>query len=253
MFEQSIVLAFHQTSRRFFPGINNIKPNALVSVLNLLKHWGFTPVETEHQTSAYKPIVLTFDDGYKDNLPVILHLLEMGIKPFVFIPTAYIGQKNSWDYSSRLFPAHHLDAKEIRQLFNAGAIIGSHSHTHKSMTAISEKQLRQELSVSRKLLEDITGRTVDLISFPFGQVNAKVIAVCRDCGYEKGFTLGRSFEHEGENTFLIPRVAIYGNDNYFSLQGKIYHRSRWAQTKNRIINDLANGTIIVSSFHFSGQ
>lgn len=249
MSEQSIVLAFHQTSRRFFPGINNIRPDHLFSILELLDGWGFMLTGGTDQSTEEKKkhIILTFDDGYKDNYEVFLRLSEMEITPTVFIPTAYIGQDNSWDYSSRLFPARHLDAQDIRRLSDAGVSIGSHGLTHRALTSMPEKQLRQELSVSRQQLEDITGREINIISFPFGRVNAKVIAACHDCGYEQGFTMDGSVVLEKDNFFLVARVAIYRNDDYLSLQGKIRHRSRWARIRNRIINDLASGTIITSS------
>lgn len=242
------IVAFHQTSRTYYPGINNIHPRDFEHVLGLVESWGyiwhdFPALDRQHGDAA---VAVSFDDGYEDNLPVIEDLIERGIAPAVFIPTAYIGKKNSWEYSSRLFPARHLDRGQIKQLAEKNVTIGSHGVSHRALTVMPDDTVRRELCDSKTKLEDITGRPVDVISFPFGRTNRRVTEIAQACGYRRGFTLGETAP-AGSNTdeFTVSRIPIYRADNYFSLRAKLCGESSRERLKDRIINMLAAGTIIV--------
>jgi peptidoglycan/xylan/chitin deacetylase (PgdA/CDA1 family) len=254
MFEHSAILAFHQTSGRFYPGINNIRPADFFSIVNMLERGGFRFYEGKGgslNASNGKPkIVFSFDDGYEDNFDILVGLRDRSITPVVFIPTDHIGKRNGWDYSSRFFSARHLNAGQIRRLAEYGVIIGSHGASHRCLTGMATDSLMEELSRSKKQLEDIIGFSVNLISFPFGRTNDRVNGLAQECGYEHGFTLGAARIQIGRKRFLFPRLAIYGIDDYFSLKAKLSLKptaaGRFERLKNNVINRLAGGTIIVS-------
>lgn len=243
------ILAIHQTSGRFYPGINNITRRDADSVFRLVEYWGFVWREFSAIDSIRADATaaaVTFDDGYEDNLPVIDSLIEAGAAPAVFVPTGYIGKRNDWDYSSRFFPARHLNRTQVRRLSDKNVVIGSHGVTHRSLTLMKDGALKRELAESRAELEDITGRPVDAISFPFGRTGLRVNAIARECGYRQGYVLGETIGTEfDDEDFIVPRIPIYGADDYFSLKGKLLGHSSRERLKNRIINMLAGGTIIV--------
>lgn len=242
------ILAFHQTSKKSFPGINNIASRDFRHVMELIEDWGYVCRDfpaLDTQPKGDTMVVVSFDDGYEDNLPVIENLIERGAAPAVFIPTGYIGRKNDWEYSSRLFPARHLDRDQIRRLADDGVTIGSHGVVHRALTAMPDEIVRRELSESKAELEDITGREVDLISFPFGRCDERVIGIARECGYRRGFSLGETIREDSDEEFVISRIPIYSADNYFSLKAKLSGESSREQLKDRIINMLSAGTIIV--------
>jgi peptidoglycan/xylan/chitin deacetylase (PgdA/CDA1 family) len=249
MFDRSTILAFHQTSQRFYPGINNLKPGYFYAVIDLCQSWGFmiwNKSETDHESADKPPLVITFDDGYADNFDVIAWLCERKITPMLFVPTDYIGRRNRWEYSSRLFPADHLGKRHLRELAEMGTIIGSHGTSHRALTTMTADRLQRELADSKRRLEDITGQPVEYISYPFGRTNANIDAAARECGYTRAFGLGGG-NGEGENRgFVLPRTAVYSIDDYFSLRAKIVCDTPRERRKNRTINDLSAGTIILS-------
>jgi peptidoglycan/xylan/chitin deacetylase (PgdA/CDA1 family) len=247
MYEYSIILAFHQTSERFFPGVNNIRPRHFFALIDLLRNWDCTFDGDEESAKTRPATVLTFDDGYESNYDVLIRAVESGIRPIVFIPTDYIGRRNSWDYSSLLFPAHHLDAGQIRGLAEAGVVIGSHGASHRSLTAMGSAAAMTDLIRSKRALEDITGGEITLLSFPFGRTSDRVNAIARECGYTYGFGIGTSPDDRGDERFHIPRIPVHGIDDYFSLKSKLSGRCSFLERmKIRTIKGLAGGTIIIS-------
>lgn len=246
MADKNIILVVHQTSDRRYPGINNLPPRFLFSLLDILNRWGFR-YRSGSGDDGTPSAILTFDDGYEDNLPVLSALCEQGVRPMLFIPTDYIGTANSWEYSARFFPARHLSAEKIKHMSEMGVIIGSHGASHRSFTALPSEQRMVELDRSKKTLEDITGKQVDSISFPFGRFNAAIIAEARACGYGQGYGLNRLPQlPENRQSFMTRRHAVYENDDYYSLRRRLLDNSRWEAVKSDIVWRLAGGTTLVS-------
>ncbi len=248
MFERCTFLAFHQTSGKFYPGINNIRPDRFWPLLQLIESWGLSIYGDGEGDTAdpIRQLVLTFDDGYHDQYDILIRLCDRGIKPILFIPPAYIGKYNRWEYSSRFFPSQHLDEKQIGKLADLGVIIGSHGWSHRSLTGMNHEAVLTELQQSKKTLEEITARAVEYISFPFGRTNAAINSAARQFGYQRGFVLDSARRFPEDAGFILPRIPVYGIDDYYSLKGKLVDQSRLERIKNRIINDLAGGTIITS-------
>ncbi|MEE9441797.1 MAG: polysaccharide deacetylase family protein [candidate division Zixibacteria bacterium] len=243
------ILAFHQTSPKFYPGINNIEPGYFFAILALLKSFGFKFISANQYLKGgdenKKSLVISFDDGYVDNVDIISRLCDENIAPFVFIPTDYIGQSNSWDYSSNFFKARHLTTGQLKILAQKGAVIGSHGMSHHALTQLHEKDLHNELTISKNMLQQITCKEVNLICYPFGRTNGIVKKLAKDCGYRHGLCLdSRPTFQASPDDFDIYRVPIYSCDDYFSLYSKIVRESSFETFKNIIINNLSGGTII---------
>jgi len=249
MSDRRFILAIHQTAQRFYPGINNIRPHCFRQIVGLLEGWGISLLDISEIDSTPDEIsaaAFTFDDGYRDNIEAIEHLLERGIQPAVFIPTGYIGRSNSWEYLSTYFPARHLNVDQIRALAGQGVEIGSHGVHHRSLAELNRASVERELVDSKRRLEEITGCEVTSISFPYGRVSCEVIDMAMESGYRRAYAMGTIPSlPERLHGFVRPRVPVYGSDDYFSLRNKVLKRSRCESAKDRIINMLAAGSIIV--------
>ena len=111
--------------------------------------------------------VLTFDDGYADNLDYAAPILvERGIPFCVFVTLDYI------DSDVRLPGArlnHYLDRHALRRISAMpGATIGVHGATHCRLKGLDQGRLRAEIIDAGTRLEDLTGRPARFFSFPFG-------------------------------------------------------------------------------------
>ena len=244
------ILAFHNIEDRFSIGINNYKPNKLRLLCEYLKGVGYVFGSiSDNLASPDKEASLsfTFDDGYKSFIETAYPVLkEYSIPATVFIPSAMIGRKNSWEYSSFLTPREHLSATNIRRLSEEGVEIGSHGHSHIALTTLSDRFLRLELEKSKRILEDLTGQPINYISYPFGRVNKKVETAALEVGYERGFSLARI--PSGGSGFSIRRSAVYAWDSPYSVLKKTGGGAGAAMErfKEHIINSYSGGTILLN-------
>jgi peptidoglycan/xylan/chitin deacetylase (PgdA/CDA1 family) len=239
---RATILAFHQISRHRFPGINNIPPRDFEAIISLLPAQGFTfwhrDVPTDQITS--RTVVVTFDDGYADIAESLQLLLKRDATPVVFVPTAYVGRSNDWDYSSRLAPVRHLNVGEIRELADSGVLFGSHGHTHRALTTLTDRAITDELDRSGEILTGLTGVPVTWLSYPFGRCDQRIKRLARQSGYRYGFSLGNA---RNADSLSLQRIGMYACDDYFSLIEKLSGRDRIGQTKSKIISLLAAGSI----------
>ncbi len=248
MFNEARILAFHQTSTKYYPGINNLKPGYFFEIIDLIESLGFSFWKKGGDDVSPTTAVITFDDGYADNYDVLLRLCERGITPIVFIPTDFIDMSNTWEYSHRLFPARHLNQKQILVLSEAGVLFGSHGKSHSSLVHISGDRLFGELHDSKKKLEDIAEQTIEFLSYPFGRFNRKTNLEAIEVGYSYGFLLAKPMALvDSSDEFIFYRTPIYSIDDYYSLEAKLIRNSAREIRKCNIINWLAGGTIITGT------
>jgi len=95
-------------------------------------------------------LALTFDDGTADHLAVGEALAERGIRAIFFVSAGLIGQPG------------YLDEAGMRRLADLGHRIGSHGLVHQRLDRLDPGLLDHELVESRRLLEAISGCSVDL-------------------------------------------------------------------------------------------
>jgi peptidoglycan/xylan/chitin deacetylase (PgdA/CDA1 family) len=121
-----------------------------------------------------RPVLITFDDGYRDvlwNAAPLLHRLRMPATAYVI--TGRISGRDSsfltWD--------------ELRQLERDGVTIGSHTVHHLDLTRLSRPLALAELVDSRWTLEQRLGRRVPWLAYPVGREDPVVVALARRAGY----------------------------------------------------------------------
>jgi peptidoglycan/xylan/chitin deacetylase (PgdA/CDA1 family) len=131
-------------------------------------------------------IAITFDDGYDDILEILPLLVKHGITITIFVPTNFIGKTNSWDNFFLKDKRRHLSEQQIRQLSDAGVEFGSHSHSHCDLSRLGADAIEDELRKSKSILEELTGREVRYVAYPFGCGDYRVSLIARNLGYQAG-------------------------------------------------------------------
>ena len=130
----------------------------------------------QSQNDSDVNIGITFDDGYRSDLENARVLSANGYDALFFVATEYIGQPN------------YMNRKEIKELRQMGMGIGSHSHHHTLLAPMSAQQIRQELSQSKQILEELLQEPVLDFSFPGGSYDQRVVKIGRELGYHRFFS-----------------------------------------------------------------
>lgn len=150
-----------------------------------------------------KPVLLTFDDAYKDivehALPVVR---EFGFNATVFVVTQGIGKMNLWEKREGRGTLMGMDAQQILDWARNGVEFGAHSRTHPFLTTLQEDKLEEEIAGSRKDLEDLLGRPVAAFAYPYGDHNDAVQA-CARRHFSAAFTT-----KEGMNTLCTDPAGL---------------------------------------------
>lgn len=121
-----------------------------------------------------RPVLITFDDGYRDvlwNAAPILHRLHMPATMYVI--TDRVGGPDP----------SFLTWAELRRLEQLGFEIGSHTVHHVDLTHLSHEAAARELVGSRRVLERRLDRAVPWFSYPEGRFDRSVVADVARAGY----------------------------------------------------------------------
>lgn len=243
------ILTFHSTSPRFTYSCTNYSPNRLLSLLGGLVESGFRLADLTDLLDDPRPgtLAITFDDAYDSLLCVLPRLVEeFGVHPTVFVPTAFIGRSNSWDYGHALAPQNHLDGPSLLQLVGLGIQIGAHGHQHADLTHMPLDRASHELSESRRVLEELLGCRIDTVSYPFGRTNSEILGAAAQAGYGHGFTM--SYPSVDDDPLARGRIAVYGFDTPLAVWQKLSGGAgrRVETLKAGLTNSLSHGTTMLN-------
>jgi peptidoglycan/xylan/chitin deacetylase (PgdA/CDA1 family) len=148
-----------------------------------------------------RPYLLTFDDGYASVLRIAAPILARRGQPSVlFVSPALVGGDTK--------PERILSADELRELQRSGFEIGAHGFDHRSLTGLSDAELRRQCGDAREQLGDLLGEWPRAFSYPYGAFDASACRAVEAAGYEVAFAVDRS-----AGIFALPRLGVYGRDN----------------------------------------
>jgi peptidoglycan/xylan/chitin deacetylase (PgdA/CDA1 family) len=157
---------------------------------------------------------ITFDDGLRKTVrEAVPMLLERGIPCSMFVPTGLIGQAHP-DLEGEFIAS----AGEIRELAEAGVEVGAHSVDHVRLTGMPYAEALDQMRRSRETLEDMLGRPVRTMAYPFGALDELTVSAAEEAGYE--IACGCSGPGPWR-ALSMPREPVYGTATPFRLRLKM--------------------------------
>jgi len=142
-------------------------------------------------------VAITFDDGCETDFTEAAPLLrERGFGATFFVIAGQVGRRG------------HLGAGQLRALAAAGFEIGSHSLTHRMLTALAPDELDRELAGSRARLEDSVGARVAHLSCPHGRWSRAIAAAAVRAGYETVSTSAAGLNDASTPPTRLRRIAV---------------------------------------------
>jgi peptidoglycan/xylan/chitin deacetylase (PgdA/CDA1 family) len=146
-----------------------------------------------------KPILITFDDGYRDayrNASPVLQRLGMRATAYVIT-----GRISSGD---RSFLGWH----QVRALERRGVEIGSHTVSHRALTGLSDSQAFTELAKSRRTLQRRLGHRVPWLAYPIGAYDSRIERLARRAGYVLAVTTEWGARQSASRPLSLDRFRI---------------------------------------------
>jgi len=169
----------------------------------------------KRENLAQKNVVITFDDGYRDNLTNALPILKKyNFKATIFIVIDRFD--NDWSLYRKAKNANivnHIDKlsdEDIDVLLESGLIeIGAHTIRHKNFSKISAEEKNEEICKSKEILEKKFDIECKTFSYPFGIYETGDEKIVKDAGFIGAVTTeARKVDLHSDSMFLLPRVNI---------------------------------------------
>lgn len=203
-----------------------VSPEAFARQLGYLKARGYTTINPSHWRDAErglkplpeKPVLITFDDGYRNNYDLAYPLLsEAGMKACVFLVYETVGGHNAWHDPSSEPWLKMLTWSMIREMQGSGLVeFGSHTMSHRNLAEIPLEDARWELTESKKRLEDKLGAEMLAFAYPYGAgaYRPEVRASALQAGYRFDFSVKQGISALPWNREQAPvrRILVRGDD-----------------------------------------
>jgi len=156
-----------------------------------------------------KVVGITFDDGYRNNLTEALPVLqEFGFSATCYIISQMIGGVNEWDLDKGIPENPLMDKAEIQHWIDGGMEIGSHTRNHKQLTECPRDTAIQEVTKSKKELEQQYSTPIDHFCYPYGQMNESIQKIAESARYLTATTVSRGRTQSEDSLLRLPRVPI---------------------------------------------
>lgn len=210
-----VILNYHKVDD-YFSSLS-IPPRDFDNQMAFLKKIGFETISLEQLRGVLareevelpeRPLIITFDDGYRDNYTNAYPILKKyGFTGVIFVITSFIDRKLpyyiSWDM-----------AKEMQE---SGVIdIESHTVNHISMTELNDEKLRRELTESKKRIEEVLDKPAEYVAYPTGTYNLHIADIVRGCGYKGAFTIKYGNVDTMTNLYAIERLPVFRTANTYA-------------------------------------
>ncbi|HBK86802.1 MAG TPA: polysaccharide deacetylase [Firmicutes bacterium] len=172
-----------------------------ITMSELYAHW------QEGTPLPPRPIILTFDDGYKSDYELVFPTLRTyGFRAVHFL------------YVKKVDHANGLTPEEIAELLAAGHEIGNHTYNHIELHTASQQGLVKETEQAKTALEEMLDIQIVSFCYPVGRYNSDAIRAVKESGHKLAVTTEYGYASPEQGLLNLKRIRISRSDG---LQGFI--------------------------------
>jgi peptidoglycan/xylan/chitin deacetylase (PgdA/CDA1 family) len=195
-----------------------VGPKTFEAQMEWLKGQGYQGVSLNQVYDAWfkggelpeKPVVVSFDDGYRSQYVYARpELRKLGWPGVLSAIAGRIGR-----------PGAELSDAMVRRLIDDGWELDSHTISHVDVSRASGAQLRDEIAGSRRMLQRRFHQPVNFFCYPSGRYDHQAVRAVRDAGYLGATTTNEGLAAKSE-IYTLKRVRVDGSDGVGGLREKL--------------------------------
>ena len=214
------ILMYHRVATGGPLGLERFRVDPILfdEQLSALRHYGYSTIGltdgvevlSEREAPTGKPIIITFDDGYRDFLTALPSLQKYLFTATVYLVAGRIGGFADWDRSYGE-TAPLMSWAEILEIAGEGTELGCHSLTHRPMTEMNYSDLLRDTRQARQILELALERPITHFAYPYGAENKIVRSVIAELGFRSAVSCRPALARSGDEMLCLPRIEVPGS------------------------------------------
>jgi peptidoglycan/xylan/chitin deacetylase (PgdA/CDA1 family) len=217
------VLMYHKVND-LWPNPTTVPTSVFDAQMTLLVELGYVPVSLDAVLEHYlhraplppKAVLLTFDDGYRDNLENAVPILRRhGFPAVLFVPIGFLDDARPLPHeeSLRLLGIRNetVDWDELSELEAGGVRIESHGIGHRPLSELEPAEATREIALSKLRLEERLGREVEAFAFVKGSLadyRPEHASLVQQAGYKVAFTSVSGANASSSDRFRLRRYNV---------------------------------------------
>ncbi|MBI2024180.1 polysaccharide deacetylase family protein [Candidatus Giovannonibacteria bacterium] len=173
-------------------------------------------------------VSLTFDHAYVSQYQnAVPKLNNSGFKGTFFVITREVADTG--------FPAI-ISRAQIKELFNMGHEIGSHTRTHADLPTLTAAEQKEEIEGARQDLLALNIGPIPSFAYPFGDYDSTTLQIVKNSGYSNARTTIVRNANPTSDPFQLPAFSVQVTTPI-------------SQVKSMIDNAIANKQWLILTFH----
>jgi len=214
------ILAYHSiaktSSKKFQRWV--IQPSLFQQHMQFLFQEGYHPITVSQLVSAIpnqtsllpaKPILLTFDDAFEDFYTNAMPIMRSyNFTATLYIPTKYVGLSSLWLQAEGEASRPLMSWEQIKEVNKIGIECGSHSHSHAQLDILKKDLARDEIFLSKKILEDQLGKEISSFAYPFGYHDKTTRQLVIEAGYSSACAVKYALSNLKDDHFALSRIIV---------------------------------------------
>lgn len=150
-----------------------------------------------------KALILSFDDGLAEDRQLVGLLNKYKLRGTFHLNSGKFGTNG------------YIDAMEVASLY-AGHEVSVHGYNHIGVKGLSDTDLVFEIGENRRELEQLSGKLVRGMAYPFGSYDERSLGILSSLGMEYARTVEDTYAFDLPTNFLLwrPSVHMFGQLDY---------------------------------------
>ena len=183
-----------------------ISPERFAAQMEFLKKNDYHPISLDElygylqkgEKLPLRPVMLTFDDGYRDTYETVLPILKQhGFKSVLFLSVGEMGRRLTW--------------QEVTEMKSAGMEIASHGFAHDELTGRSREEQKKDILQAKEILDRQLKQNTKYFCYPNGSYNRDTLELLQANGFLLAVTIDPGWVKKGDLPFTLRRIWI-GNE-----------------------------------------